>query len=164
MVKGMSLLDAMSRAWAEIERNLHSAEVYCDQMVTCEGCDFKDATEPCKLVKTREIIGEHPHFKSGIAVVHVLKCVPPWGQIGDVYIGRANAHYNLPQSPWHNPYVMINESTRDEVIGYYDGYLEEKLKSGELRLEDLKDAKRLGCWCFPKNCHGDILKQKLEEL
>lgn len=33
-----------------------------------------------------------------------------------------------------------------------------------LNLVELKDAKRFGCWCAPKQCHGDYLKKRVEEL
>jgi hypothetical protein len=44
-------------------------------------------------------------------------------------------------------------------------YMEYILNSPELMasLHELKD-KRLGCWCKPKICHGDILVDLVEKL
>jgi len=72
----------------------------------------------------------------------------------DCYIGRP--------SKWGNPYSIGKDGTREEVIEKYRKYI---LNSPELlkALPELK-GKRLGCWCFPLACHGDILVQLIEEL
>ena len=75
----------------------------------------------------------------------------------DVYIGRANG--SLPQSKWHNPFVVGIHGTREECIAAYSEYLAERLeKEPDLMQEcaDL-DGLTLGCWCSPKPCHGDTL-------
>jgi hypothetical protein len=85
----------------------------------------------------------------------------------DVYIGRP--------SKWGNPFTQIKEkntkaefivSTRKKSIEKYREWI---LSQPEL-LNDLYelDDKILGCWCFPKSCHGDILielihRQKMEQ-
>lgn len=80
----------------------------------------------------------------------------------DVYIGRG--------SKWGNPYTHIKNketkaefvvSSRKEAIEKYKEYIinnEELLNS----LEELKD-KRLGCFCKPKSCHGDILVELIDK-
>ena len=76
----------------------------------------------------------------------------------DIYIGRANKWLELPQSKWHNPFVMKNESDRERVLILFEEYL---LNSPEL-IADLHelDDKVLGCCCKEnKKCHGDILKK-----
>ncbi len=67
----------------------------------------------------------------------------------DVYIGRG--------SKWGNPFIIGRDGTRDEVIEKYHQWV---IKQSNLMnsLHELKD-KILGCWCSPKACHGDILKQ-----
>jgi hypothetical protein len=65
----------------------------------------------------------------------------------DVYIGRG--------SIWGNPFVIGPDGTREEVCAKYLGYL-----LGNQKLLDslhLLKGKRLGCFCAPKLCHGDIL-------
>ena len=71
----------------------------------------------------------------------------------DVYIGRG--------SVWGNPYVMKDQSHKERVrvITEYRTYLWEQIRLGKVTLEMLKelDGKRLGCFCAPKACHGDVL-------
>jgi hypothetical protein len=69
-----------------------------------------------------------------------------------VYIGRP--------SKWGNPFSIGKDGTRDEVIAKY---LEYVLNNDELMAElpELK-GKRLGCWCAPLACHGDILAELAE--
>jgi hypothetical protein len=78
-----------------------------------------------------------------------------------VYIGRANRHYNLPQSKWANPFLIPRDGDRDEVIAKYRAYV---LSRPDL-LEALADInyQRLGCWCAPLRCHGDVLAELIAE-
>jgi len=72
----------------------------------------------------------------------------------DVYIGRP--------SLWGNPYsskkgtlAKYYVESKSEAILSYEEYLEsspELLKA----LKKLK-GKRLGCWCKPQPCHGDVI-------
>lgn len=91
-------------------------------------------------------------------VVNMRTCDPPWGQPGDVRIDRA--------TNWGNPYYIgkDKDGTRDEVIRKYRMYLRAKIVSGSINLSELKNAKRLGCWCKPKACHGDVIATLLQEL
>ena len=74
-----------------------------------------------------------------------------------VYIGRAMPVYGLPQSPWANPYKLGPGIGRAEVIAKYRTYI---LGRPDLlaRLPELR-GKTLGCWCYPYECHGDILAE-----
>lgn len=65
----------------------------------------------------------------------------------DVYIGRP--------SKWGNPFEIGKDGTRKEVIEKYRAWI---LTQPQLlqQLSELK-GKRLGCWCHPKECHGDVL-------
>lgn len=65
----------------------------------------------------------------------------------DVYIGRP--------SKWGNPYTIGVDGTREEVIKKFLLYLSKKPEL-QRALHELRD-KRLGCWCAPKPCHGDVL-------
>lgn len=71
----------------------------------------------------------------------------------DVYIGRY-AH-GFKASIWGNPFIVGRDGTREEVIAKYRVYL---LGRTDLldRLPELQ-GKRLGCWCAPAACHGDVL-------
>lgn len=76
----------------------------------------------------------------------------------DVYIGRRI--HQFPDSIWGNPYVIGRDGTREEAIAKYREYI---LGKPELlaQLETLR-GKRLGCWCSPQKCHGDVLVELLE--
>jgi len=65
----------------------------------------------------------------------------------DVYIGRP--------SKWGNPFKVGKDGTRQQVIKKYQRYL---MNNPTLlaALPELK-GKRLGCWCAPLLCHGDVL-------
>ncbi len=80
----------------------------------------------------------------------------------DVFIGRG--------SKWGNPFTHIADrptkaefvvSTRAEAISSYRAWIrtQDDLMAS---LGELKD-KRLGCYCKPKTCHGDVLVELLNE-
>lgn len=71
----------------------------------------------------------------------------------DVYIGRG--------SIWGNPYELKKESERDKVIDKY----ERRIRTRPDLLSELDSlrGKRLGCYCSPKRCHGDVLIKLIEE-
>ena len=80
----------------------------------------------------------------------------------DVYIGREVPEHGLPSSKWRNPFIMADESDeeRTRAIGAYREWV---VKQPELMgsLEELRGL-RLGCWCAPKGCHGDVLVDLIE--
>ena len=76
-----------------------------------------------------------------IVNIRVEKC--------DVFIGRP--------SKWGNPFVIGKDGTREEVIQKYKAYILTKFPK-EYIVSELKD-KKLGCYCYPLPCHGDILKE-----
>jgi len=70
---------------------------------------------------------------------------------GYEYIGRG--------SYWGNPYSMYEEGeSRDEVIRKYkyDFDFEKSPYKEKSRVYELA-GKRLGCFCKPQSCHGDVL-------
>ena len=78
----------------------------------------------------------------------------------DVYIGRG--------SKWGNPFTHISDrttlakyivGTRKESILAYKEWITNG--DGQYLLDDLSElkGKKLGCWCHPKPCHGDVLKE-----
>lgn len=61
---------------------------------------------------------------------------------------------------WGNPYVLGHDGTREEVIEKYRSWV---LTSSDRpavwvreHVHELR-GKRLGCWCAPLACHGDVL-------
>jgi len=79
----------------------------------------------------------------------------------DVYIGREVPEYEIRGSKWGNPFIMLDESDteRERVIDAYRDWI---VTQPDLMscLEELRD-KRLGCWCAPRRCHGDVLVELL---
>jgi hypothetical protein len=76
----------------------------------------------------------------------------------DVYIGRG--------SVWGNPFSHLPETkalfkvdTRDEAVASYKDYLWHQMKEGFITTDMLRslNGKRLGCFCKPQSCHGDII-------
>ena len=82
----------------------------------------------------------------------------------DVYIGREVPEHGLPASRWGNPFVMADESDaeRERAIAAYREWImtQPELMSS---LDELR-GRRLGCWCAPKGCHGDVLVELIESL
>lgn len=88
-------------------------------------------------------------------VVHVKK--EPY----DVYIGRP--------SIWGNPYshkkgtnAQFHVATKKEAVARYKEYL----LAQPLLVSQLHTliGKRLGCWCKPGLCHGDVIIEVMKEL
>lgn len=75
---------------------------------------------------------------------------------------KGNYQYIGRPSKWGNPYSIGKDGDRKEVIEKYRKYI---LNNPELlkALPELK-GKRLGCWCFPLSCHGDVLVELVEKL
>ena len=85
----------------------------------------------------------------------------------DVYIGRSSdLGVSYRDGYFGNPFRMKEESDRQKVINKYRLFFEDRIKRDpefKSRIEDLKD-KTLGCFCKPLNCHGDVIKEYLENM
>lgn len=96
-------------------------------------------------------------------IVHLKRQGGKIVQDCDVYIGRAchMGGWNLPESIWFNPYTIKKHGSTENVLKLYEAYIRNQpdLLS---KLPDLV-GKRLGCWCKPKDCHGDILLKLINE-
>eukprot|EP00639_Heterosigma_akashiwo_P017500 CAMPEP_0206383464 /NCGR_PEP_ID=MMETSP0294-20121207/13943_1 /ASSEMBLY_ACC=CAM_ASM_000327 /TAXON_ID=39354 /ORGANISM="Heterosigma akashiwo, Strain CCMP2393" /LENGTH=131 /DNA_ID=CAMNT_0053833485 /DNA_START=134 /DNA_END=529 /DNA_ORIENTATION=- len=57
-------------------------------------------------------------------------------------------------SKWKNPF-SVKKYGRDKCLKMYSEYIKEH-KTLYMDLEELK-GKKLGCWCAPEGCHGDVL-------
>jgi len=87
------------------------------------------------------------------------------GGIGE-YIGRP--------SPLGNPFQLEKEEDRLSVISRYREWIlgqimakDEQVLSELSRLRQIaieKGELRLQCWCAPKHCHGDVIKEIIENL
>jgi hypothetical protein len=100
-----------------------------------------------------------------------------WCEDSDnVYIARAGvvfikdtdgnkARYPPHSSTWANPFKISKTETREDVILKYEKYIRERLENEEGLVEELLSlkSKRLGCWCSPLPCHGDLILRLIEE-
>jgi hypothetical protein len=78
----------------------------------------------------------------------------------NVYIGRESVGRNIQGSKWGNKYTCGTYG-REKAVSLYESDL---MKNEELLgcLKEL-DGKNLGCWCFPKKCHGEVLHRLLHQ-
>jgi len=81
----------------------------------------------------------------------------------DVYIGRP--------SKWGNPYSHISDTlakfkvdSREEAIKAYRDWINQPEQAWLKKdaKEELR-GKVLGCWCYPRPCHGDVLLEIANE-
>lgn len=76
------------------------------------------------------------------------------------------------KSPYGNPFIIGRHGNRAEVIDQYQIYFDTALENPDsplgwhyknrlLPLYEKNEFVRLLCWCYPKRCHGDIIKAQL---
>ena len=90
----------------------------------------------------------------------------PFGRSAiQIFIGRPSVLGNV--------FILENENRRKEVLALYRHFLRQASKvDGPIRNELLKILEiaktgvkiELQCFCKPKDCHGDIIKEILEEM
>lgn len=80
---------------------------------------------------------------AGTRVVHCR------GKPFDVYIGRP--------SKWGNPFKVGVHGDRRECIARYREWI--ATQPGLLADIGELQGQALGCWCAPKACHGDVLRE-----
>lgn len=121
-----------------------------------QNCDIKIGVKETKVVNVR-IKNIRPQYSN----------LHQWilDKETNAYIGRARVvfidgvRYPFEDSIWANPYKITETQTREQVLKLYREYIEEKLKSNPGMIKKLikLEGKKLGCWCKPECCHGDIL-------
>lgn len=71
-----------------------------------------------------------------------------------------------------NPYYMNGESMRDKVCDDYEKYFNVLIKNNNRALNELRKIYKiakvndvaLGCWCYPKRCHAEVIKAFLDKF
>ncbi len=84
----------------------------------------------------------------------------------DVYIGRSGAKYHFG-----NPFHIGSHGSRKEVVEMFRQWLrgdafrdvEQDRRAWIFANLWRLEGKRLGCWCKPLLCHGDIYVRMLEK-
>jgi len=81
----------------------------------------------------------------------------------DVYIGRGGRGED---GYFGNPFRMENGTTREDAIQKFQKYFSERIeKDSEFRRRVLElKGKKLGCFCKPKACHGDVIAEWLNKM
>lgn len=76
----------------------------------------------------------------------------------DHYIGRP--------SRWGNPFVIGPDGDRDLVIAKYHRHILDRMLERPVTARYLLRLRgqRLGCYCKPAACHGDVLVEIIEAL
>ena len=112
-----------------------------------------------------------PSFLNAIPVAgaRVVNLRTFWRPAGRLARGPARGHVlDLPPdvvridraTRWGNPYRIgaYPAFDRGEVIVAYRAWLARQLVDDPAFLEPLR-GKRLGCWCAPEPCHGDVIAE-----
>jgi hypothetical protein len=90
-----------------------------------------------------------------IEVVNLKYCKDFGTREGDILCDR--------RTKWGNPYHISKTCSRDEAIAKYNFYFVFHLLKD---IDELKGARRLGCWCKQPNrvvaCHCDVIKKYIE--
>jgi hypothetical protein len=83
------------------------------------------------------------------------KALIQWAQENGLYVAIDRG------SIWGNPFILPDDGTRREVVENYRWYYTKK-PSLQNKIDTLK-GKVLGCWCYPLSCHGDVLKEQIDD-
>lgn len=97
-------------------------------------------------------------MKTTVVNIHKVNGVSPRY---DVYIGRYSRWAKQEASIWANPYPVKKYGIK-ESLRLYEIHVRTSSKLMK-RLFMLKE-KRLGCWCKPEPCHGDVLIRLIKEM
>lgn len=107
-------------------------------------------------------LGDDTNALLGVSARPIIIVNKHHGKSGE-YIGRG--------SPLGNPFVIGKDGTREQVIAKYKVWLQEQIDKGNpVVLDELNrlgnktiDEKGLAlqCFCYPKPCHGEVIKEKL---
>ncbi len=107
-------------------------------------------------------LGDDTNALLGVSARPIIIVNKHHGKSGE-YIGRG--------SPLGNPFVIGKDGSREQVIAKYRVWLNEQImRKNPVVLDELNrlgnkaiDEKGLSllCFCYPKPCHGEVIKEKL---
>lgn len=109
-----------------------------------------------------------PFIKTNIKLVNIKNHIPTEY---DFYIGRPSVLGNIYSHKKESIADIIVES-RDVAVDKYKEYFYDRIESGDKVFIDELDKMynfykehgklNICCWCFPKRCHGEVIKDYLE--
>lgn len=107
-------------------------------------------------------LGDDTNALLGVSARPIIIVNKHHGKSGE-YIGRG--------SPLGNPFIIGKDGSREQVIAKYRVWLNEQImRKNPVVLDELNrlgnkviDEKGLAlqCFCYPKPCHGEVIKEKL---
>ena len=107
-------------------------------------------------------LGDDTNALLGVSARPIIIVNKHHGKSGE-YIGRG--------SPLGNPFVIGKDGSREQVIAKYRVWINEQImRKNPVVLDELNrlgnkaiDEKGLAlqCFCYPKPCHGEVIKEKL---
>lgn len=107
-------------------------------------------------------LGDDTNALLGVSARPIIIVNKHHGKSGE-YIGRG--------SPLGNPFIIGKDGSREQVIAKYRVWLNEQImRKNPIVLDELNrlgnkaiDEKGLvlQCFCYPKPCHGEVIKEKL---
>jgi hypothetical protein len=99
-----------------------------------------------------------------VRVVNKHKHIPT---SNDVYIGRGSIFGN-PYSSKNGTKAQFIVASKSEAIASYKKYFDERIRVDEefkSAVESLRGRDvNLVCFCKPSPCHGDVIKEYLDEV
>lgn len=99
-----------------------------------------------------------------ITVVNVRRLDPTHAPANLVYLGRRHSA-GWPQSPLANPF-SVRDHGRDGAMTRYITWLADEIETGStpatlalvaLAKRTRKESLQFGCWCYPLDCHCNVL-------
>lgn len=108
-----------------------------------------------------------PFIKTNIQIVNLKNHTPTEC---DFYIGRPSIFGN-PYTHLDKSIAKIKLDSRNDAISMYREYFYEQIKTNIDFIDEINKMLNcyknnhvlyLCCWCHPKPCHGEIIKEYLE--
>lgn len=150
--------EAVAEAWQEVIEKHGKDATGAEVRKIVQSKKAQEETPDVWTAEERELLAALRNGRTIVVNMHErgphTNLVPwLWGTNQLIRVDRA--------SKWGNPFEIPDDGDRDAVIRKYtDYYLPHKPMLLD-KLSTLK-GKALGCWCAPKACHGDILKEGSE--
>ncbi len=144
------LTEAVDKAWRK--SSLACARAYTRD-TNVVSVSMSERSERITQSEYRERARRHARARSE----NITKVVHCKRDKFDVYIGRP--------SQFCNPYKIGLDGSRETVIRKYKNWLFSK-DGAVLRATIQRElrGKVLGCWCYPKLCHGDVIAEVANEV
>lgn len=79
-------------------------------------------------------------------------------------VDKSKYVYCARPSKYGNPFILYNESDRDSVISKFSEEVLPSIDISELVSFAREGDLYLGCYCYPKRCHCNVIKDRIESI